>query len=199
MVDHLDIKFSAESVPVLCMYCNYKERVQQTVPNLIGSLLKQLVQYRPQVSENVLSLFTKHKHHNTYPALADLSRTLRAEIQPYSKVFIVVDALDECPDDSMARTHLLTELRSFAGNVNLLVTSRNLTSIGPQLPGANRIQVSANDDDVRKYIKGRLLTEPRLLRHIEGDSALRQHLEDSILEKHGGMSVYPASSRYCYP
>ncbi|KAL8749194.1 MAG: hypothetical protein Q9199_007834 [Rusavskia elegans] len=43
VVDWLRKSLKPAGVPVLCMYLNYKERIQ-TLPNLIGNLLKQLIQ-----------------------------------------------------------------------------------------------------------------------------------------------------------
>jgi len=45
--------------------------------------------------------------------------TLQSVIGAFAKVFAVVDALDECPDET--RTELFEELRSLA-NINLLVS-----------------------------------------------------------------------------
>ena len=50
VVEHLRDQFKEKNVPVLCMYLNYKEQNSQDPRTLIGSLLKQLVQYKSYAS-----------------------------------------------------------------------------------------------------------------------------------------------------
>lgn len=45
-VDHLRKSYEDTQVPVLCMYLNHKEQNTQTSGNLIGGLLRQLLEYR---------------------------------------------------------------------------------------------------------------------------------------------------------
>lgn len=47
-------------------------------------------------SNNIDALYKHHRDRNTHPILDNLTETLKLEIGMYSKVFIVVDALDEC-------------------------------------------------------------------------------------------------------
>src|SRR5271156_5095192 len=39
-----------DSVATTCIYCNYKEQAEQTVPNLVATLLKQMTQDRRAIS-----------------------------------------------------------------------------------------------------------------------------------------------------
>ena len=78
----------------------------------------------------------------------------------YSKVFIMIDALDELVEHN--RGHLINNIQSLAITVNLMVTSRPLASIGPFFRDAKSIDIRANEQDVRKYIKHRILNNARL-------------------------------------
>jgi ATP/maltotriose-dependent transcriptional regulator MalT len=158
-----------DKVRVICIYCNYKEQKEQTVSNLAASLLKQMVQDSCATSENVKSLYTRHKNRNTRPTLAEFSRLLGLEIRSYSRVFIVVDALDECCEEDGTRAKLLRLLRSLPANVNLMVTSRNLTSIARDFGGTDRLDIRATDDDVRTYIESRLVLAPRRIKNLQED------------------------------
>ena len=129
VVYHLQKIFKGDNVAVACIYCNYKEQIEQTVSNLVASLLKQIVQDRYGASDNVKSLYELHNHQSTRPTLDELTTALKSEIGAYSKVFIVIDALDEYPEDNGIRLNLLKALRSLVGTVNLMVTSRDLSSI----------------------------------------------------------------------
>ncbi len=187
MVDHLQTLFKDQNVAVACVYFNYKERIEQTASDVIASLLKQLVQIQSETSAEVRSLYDKHIRQNTCPELGRMVKALQSEMMRYSKVFIVIDALDECPEDNGVRQHILTELRSLALAVKLMFTSRYITAIERELQGAIRLDIRANDDDIRKFVKGRISREHRLARHIQADVTLRDDIENTIVDKARGM------------
>lgn len=112
---------------------------------------------------------------------------MQAEIRRYSKVFIVADALDECPEDNGTRGDLLTELRSLVAAVNLLFTSRYLTSIERDFQGTKRLDIRANDDDIRRYIEVRIQREHRLARHVRADPTLQESIVNTIVGNAEGM------------
>src|SRR3984957_6183603 len=168
VVNHLQ-KLSEEndSVATTFIYCNYKEQAEQTVSNLVASLLRQIVQDRRAVSDDVKSFFERHRRQTSRPTLDQLTDVLISEIQTRSKVFIVVDALDECREDDATRALLLKVLRSLPPQVNLMVTSRNLLSIGRDSEGAKRLHIRAKDDDMKVYIEGRIALGPRHLTNLQ--------------------------------
>lgn len=85
VVDRLRKCLKPAGVPVLCMYLNYKER-NQTLPNLIGSLLKQLIQFEDDDfrSPQVQKLF-REAAREASPLLDDLYEALRAEIMTFPR------------------------------------------------------------------------------------------------------------------
>ncbi|KAL8665064.1 MAG: hypothetical protein Q9168_007785 [Polycauliona sp. 1 TL-2023] len=85
VVDRLRKSMKPLGVPVLCLYLNYKER-NQTIPNLIGSLLKQLIQFEDDNfrSPRVRKLF-REAAREASPLLDDLYEALRAEIMTFPR------------------------------------------------------------------------------------------------------------------
>src|SRR3984957_19838431 len=129
-MDHLQTLFEDnESAAIAIVYCNYKEQADQTVSNLVAALLKQIVEDRRAISDHVKSFYERHQRRKTRPTRDQLTEVLISEIRTYSKVFIIIDALDECREDDATRAMLLRTLRSLPEQVNLMVTSRNLPSI----------------------------------------------------------------------
>jgi hypothetical protein len=185
-VDHLKTHFKDANVVIMCIYCNYKDQGTQTVSNLVASLLKQMVQDCSVVSDNVKLFYNHHQDHGTRPTLEELTNALALEIRMYSKVFIVVDALDECPEGDGTRTNLLQSLRCLVGTVSLLATSRDLSSIAQYFDGTKRLNIYANDQDIRKYIEGRIASTPR--RHLK---ALQETIVNEIIKNVQGMQVSP--------
>ncbi|KAL8780136.1 MAG: hypothetical protein Q9213_006620 [Squamulea squamosa] len=85
IVDRLRKVLNPVGVPVLCMYLNYKER-NQTLTNLIGSLLKQLIQFEDDAfrSPQVRKLF-REAAREASPILEDLYEALRAELLTFPR------------------------------------------------------------------------------------------------------------------
>jgi len=111
------------------VYCIYNA-IDQTATNLIASLFQQVVQQQTVLSEDVKSLFKHHSRERTRPSLPEYIMLLQAHIQRFSRVFIVVDALDECSENDGVRDSFLAQLRYLLPNIRLLVTSRDIASLG---------------------------------------------------------------------
>jgi hypothetical protein len=108
IVNHLQTSLGTnEMVGIAFICCNYIDQAKQTVSNLVSSLLKQMVQHRWAISDNVNSFYQCHRRESTHPTLDQITCVLQSEIRTYPKVFIVVDALDECREDDGTRVRLL--------------------------------------------------------------------------------------------
>ena len=175
IVNHLQTIFEGnDKVAIVFVYCNYKEQAQQTVSNLIANLVKQMVQCHSRaVSDNIRSFYEHHQRDHTGPTLDQITGALRSEIEAYSKVFVIVDGLDECREDDGSRGKLLKLLRTLDGKVNLLVTSRNLPSIAQDFEATKRLYIRAKDDDIRKYVEGRIASGPRHLKRLQETVVMR--------------------------
>jgi hypothetical protein len=106
---------------------------------------------------------------------------LTSEIGTYSKVFIIVDALDECPEGG-TRESLLKELRALTLAVALLVTSRDIPSIAQHFHDARRLDISANNQDVQEYVRSRIGQATR--RPVK---ELQERVVTTVTEKARGM------------
>ena len=189
VVDCLQDKFKGENVAITCIYFNYKEQTTQTISELVASLLKQLVQDCPETSDHIKKFYKDHHEARKFrPKLADLIKALKSEIGTYSRVFIVVDALDECLDS--AREHFIKEFQSLARNVNLMVTARPLPSIEHHFQGVSRLEIRAHSDDMRKYIEDRIPREGRLARLVNNDRALQESIVIEVVARASGMYVF---------
>jgi ankyrin repeat protein len=114
-------------VPVICLFLDHKDSKNQTKENLFGSLLKQLLQLQESRSlglpPGLRTLYRKAKAINAKPRLKDICDLLQAQLTAYDRVFIIVDALDECP--IQVRPALQKQLRQLGTErVSLMFTSR---------------------------------------------------------------------------
>ena len=190
IIDYLKQFIEQEDVAVIYIYCSYKEKDDQTAISLVASLLQQLVQKSSTVSEEIVSLYDYHIRNETRPALSELSKLLQLEVRRFSKVFILIDALDECPQSNGVRMSFLKEIQKLAPSIHLLVTSRHSSVIEREFEKAGHLEIRASDEDVRRYLECRIKMEHQLIRLVKTHPALQGNIISTIVEKAKGMSVF---------
>jgi hypothetical protein len=78
-VEELSTRFQGDSsIGIEYMYCNFKRQSQQTLQDLLMSILKQLAQRESSLPESVLSLYTQCNSSNARPYLGDISTSIQS-------------------------------------------------------------------------------------------------------------------------
>jgi hypothetical protein len=96
VVHYLHRKFGNDpTIGIAYIYCNFRLQHEQKCSDLIVNLLKQLVQEQHSIPESVKKLYKLHKH-KTRPLPGEFLRALYQVTAAYSRVFFIIDALDEC-------------------------------------------------------------------------------------------------------
>jgi hypothetical protein len=138
VVEELATRFSNDpNVGIAYLYRNFRRKDEQKAQDLLASLLKQLSEERSSLPDSVKSLYDKHKEKRTRPSLDEISRTLQSVAGTYSRVMIIVDALDECQVSDGCRMTFLTEIFSLQTKTkaNLFATSRFIPDITEKFKG----------------------------------------------------------------
>ena len=161
----------------------------QTASNFLGSTLRQLATQSAAILEDIKLCHKHHGHCGTRPSLNEIARLLRSQVEEFEEVFIVIDALDECPERDQTRKLLLTEIRSLLPKVSLMVTSRNMPSIEALFRHDTHLEICAQDQDVRKFINSQLDERDELIDLLEGHRDVRSSIIPTVLEKTNGMLV----------
>ncbi len=187
IIDYLQSLDYKEKTLILSIFCDYKLATAQTIANLFCSLLKQLVQDHG-LSGPITLLYNQCLRDGTRPSLNALTKIISQELESFHRVYIVLDALDEFPDDNGGQEKLINTTRSLGDNIYLLVTSRNISTIGLLFEEDTRLDIRAADDDINLYIMSKLSCG-RLARLIKGRDNLRQAILDGVTEKADGMCV----------
>jgi Cdc6-like AAA superfamily ATPase len=178
VVEELNTRFQESStVGITYVYCNFKRQQEQKPEDLLANLLKQLVQGQLTTPETVKSLYERHKNKRTTPSFEEVSKALHFVIADYSKVFIIIDALDECQVSDGSRKKFLEEVFNLQANngVSLFATSRFIPEIINEFERrSTRLDIRASDKDIQRYLDVRI---PQLLQ-----STISQHgdLQDTI-------------------
>ncbi len=184
-VNSLTTRFKNDpAVGIVYLYCNFQRQDEQKAQDLFASLLKQLSQARSSLPHSVESLYDKHKVQRTRPSLNDFSETLQSVASLYSRVFIIVDALDECQVSDCCRTTFLTEIFNFQTKTGakLFATSRFDSDITEKFKGSITCEIHARNEDVRLYLDGRISQSGNKLLDTH-----REEIKDIITEVVDGM------------
>src|ERR1700712_5616435 len=82
---------------VACFYYDFAARKEQSPPNMLGALLKQLVGGRGETPEEISRVYRDQKRviGGRGPQLADIVKMLQTTASR-NPTFICIDALDEC-------------------------------------------------------------------------------------------------------
>jgi len=199
VIDWLETRHQgATPAPVIYLYCSYKEEEVQTPQNMIGSLLKQMVQQEAALPDDVRSLYNKHRQKKTNPKLDELTRLLIQEAKTRSLVFVIVDALDECPERGNTRGRLLAEIQKLPQNARILITSRYSPKIKESFEKVPHIDIRATGEDVKLYIEARIEKGRSLAKHVRSNPTLLEEITATVVESSQGMcALIPVSaSRY---
>jgi hypothetical protein len=146
-VDHLHKTVQTRDIGVAYIYCNYKTHSDQNASSLLAAILKQLVQARPSIAGPVTRLYDHHVDQRTKPSLEEILSALQSVLTNYSSVYVVVDALDECPDKDGTRSQLLAKLWDLQRkmDLHLMATSRFIPDIVQEFNGMPTLEVRAGD------------------------------------------------------
>jgi hypothetical protein len=174
-------------VGVAVIYFNYKEKDAQTPRNMIASLCAQLIGSKGSVSGELRDLYDKHLMQGTHPAIQDLSGLLKAQVSSFLTTYIVVDGLDECPDENSIRSTLLSQLRSIQLMAKLMVTSRHHVQFSEDFSNGGVLKIRANEQDVRKYLSSQMHGLPK---GVGGSPDLRAKIINTIAQAADGLYVH---------
>ncbi len=141
------------------------------------------------VLEDIKQCYHHCKRLRTLPTVKEIARLLRCQVENFDEVFIVIDALDECPEVDQTRKDFLAEVRGLLPKVRIMVTSRQLLSIEGMIKDDIRLDIRAREQDVRKFIESQIEQQEGLVDLLEGHDDVRTMITTKVLEKTNGMLV----------
>ena len=172
---------------------DFKDESKRRVDNMLRSLIFQLSVTRHTIREPLSSLYKKWADGISQPSTHDLISTLMALAESCSRrMFIVLDALDEC-EDRQVLLDSLSEMSQYKCNkLNVIMTSQKIGEIeGPfhseiqnlsELP----IEDSIVDEDIRSFVRDKLQNDRRFKTWKKYPDVQRD-IEDRLMEKANGM------------
>ncbi|KAF4809179.1 Vegetative incompatibility protein HET-E-1 [Colletotrichum siamense] len=187
VVDDLFHRYRNDSsVGIAYVYCNLEGQERQTYYDMLSSITKQLAQYRSPIPDSLKALYDTHHRKKTSRTLEDTINVLQAVAFSHDRVFIVIDALDEC--ESKSRHALLSEVFRLQKRhpTNVLATTREIPEIieSSNFKNANTLKIQASDVDVSRYISSRT---PDMQSFVQRRPEIQEEIQKGILCRINGM------------
>ena len=179
-------------------YCDFREDQKRDLRGLLSSLLVQLCHQSDSYCDVLSKFYSEHANGSRYPGDEALAGCLKdlLELPGHAPVYLIVDALDECPNSSSIPSprdevlNLIEELiRSRIPHLRICVTSRPETDIKDFLDPLALHTVSLHDESgqkraIEEYIKSVIGTNPK---NKKWKAADKQLVIDVLTRKADGM------------
>ncbi|KAF9773990.1 hypothetical protein IL306_008082 [Fusarium sp. DS 682] len=156
ILDHL---LQTGTHTTLAYFFDFNDPKKQKLENLLRSLAIQLYYTGNEAGRRLDSLFASHDDGRRQPDTNALSACVDTMIQTAGKVFIIIDALDECT----TREELLNWIRGLASsNAQLLATGRPEAEFQREIPrlldkrNCVLLDKQAVNADIRSYVEATL-------------------------------------------
>jgi NACHT domain len=179
-------------------YHDFREDQKRDLRGLLSSVLFQLCDQSDSYHDFLSTFYSTHRHGAQNPSNDVLLRCMKEllELPGQAPVFLIIDALDECPDTSampspreevLALVERLIESR--LTNLRLCVTSRPEIAIKTVLEPVAFRSISIHDErgqleDIENYIKSVINSDPKNRKWKSED---KQLVIDLLTERANGM------------
>ncbi|KAL7801237.1 hypothetical protein V8C44DRAFT_353803 [Trichoderma aethiopicum] len=204
VIHHLQAQCASNpSMALAFFFFSFSDLKKQKVSRMLSSLVKQLCSRRPDTPQPIKNL-SEYKEKGQRPNTETLESILMAVARGFSSVYIVIDALDECPSLEGERKRLLRSLRQIMAvapaNLHIFCTSRKEADIDAVMshlmcppPKAAVIDLNAQrqflDRDIGSFIDLTLASDGCR----SWPDSIRAEARKSLMEKADGMFQYVVS------
>lgn len=193
IINHLK-QFHSDEVGLAYFYCDYKEPMKQEPSVVLRTLLSQLSTHNPTVSKNIETLYNEQRKDDRTTSLAppslDLIRSNFGSLleSSFRKVYIVIDALDECQELDCILKAILAIVDSLT-KVKILVTSREDPLIRDEFTDFPNLRVKAKhvSEDIVDYVNFKLNDRISSKKLKVKDDGLRKQISETLVVKAEGM------------
>jgi len=183
---------------VAYFYCDFRDRKKQEVTGLLASLVSQLSAKSDPCYDVLSGLYSEYDGGSQRPdddtLLCCLEKMLTTEGLP--TVYVIVDALDECPTDSGVKSHqervldLVNQLVDLhLINLRICATSRPEADIQDALASSASHTISLHDEvgqnkDIADYVRSVVYSDRKMRRWRDED---KEMVISTLFQKADGM------------
>ena len=189
---------NAGSTLLAYFYFDFKDTEKQDSRALLSSLLVLLSDQSEIFFGTLFSLYSAHKDGSETPTVGSLAECLKdmLAITEQVPIYLVMDALDECPNDSgipTSREKVLSLVKELVGlrhpSLRLCITSRPEFDIRTTLEPLATQQVSLHDEsgqkqDIIDYVTSVVHSDNKMMKWRDDDKNM---VIEKLTEKADGM------------
>ena len=192
VIDRLFDRVDGDGVHVVYLYCNFQTQKSQVTAYMLASLLEQVVSGLEVIPAEIDRAFRKagQGFDRRGLSVSEILKLLSAALRPYQRIFICIDALDECGTGH--RPEFLRSLHSMvrdAPNVRLFATGRPHIQAELEEHHGRALQLiifKPAKGDIGKYLEMKLQDDEF---RQEMDSELKRGIMEEIPERISEMYV----------
>ncbi|KAL6789740.1 ankyrin repeat-containing domain protein [Trichoderma sp. SZMC 28012] len=189
VIDYLHKKFGNDPrIGIAYVYFNFNRYKEQDPNAVFSSLMKQVSRQQPSLHKSVISLYTTHEERSTRPSLEEIVKAFQDVVTMYSRVFIIIDALDECATSNHCRETILSEIIGCTkqSDLKLFATARHIPEISERFKYGLCLEIEAAESDIHKYIDSRISRlSPTSI--ISQSKTLQEEIKAGVSVAVGGM------------
>jgi hypothetical protein len=188
----------AESARLAYFYCDFRDEDKQNCRNLVISILSQLAAQSSSYCNILSHLHSTHNHGKRKPSDGTLTQYLKKMLSLPSQapVYLIIDALDECPNHTglpTSREEVLDLIQDLVDlhlpNVHICVTSRPEIDIQRALEPMTSLRMclhnqSGQIQDIKDYVSYVVCSDRMMRRWNEEDRSL---VIKTLTERANGM------------
>lgn len=173
MIDNLRKTFTSPDVAVVFVFSQCDTEKDQTLVSnsILQSILAQLIYQKRSLSYASAQVHEYEYHDKRQASPKAYHNAIRAEINRFSKVFLVVDGLDLFPD----RERILHRLQKLPDHAQLFITLREAEI----QDHAGYLNILASPEDLHNYVSSRVQQGSNLSR-ILPDNVAGCHFSDEV-------------------
>jgi hypothetical protein len=188
IIQDIELISNAGSAHMAYFFFDFKDTRKQDVHAFLSSVLVQLSSQSLSFCKILHELYSEHQHGSHQPGDSALKKCLEKMFKSSRKIpiYVVVDALDECPDTSglqSSREKVLELIQELVGfhlpNLRLCITSRPEVDIRhilePITSTSSRLSLHDEDGqrkDIADYISSVVYSDKKIMRWREKDKEL---------------------------
>ena len=198
IIEDIMAQREAGSAIITFFYCDFRDEDKQNCRNLVLSVISQLCAQSDICCDTLSRIYLAHDKGARKPSDETLTRCLAEMVSLPVKVpiYIVVDALDECPNNTgmpTPREEVLDLVKNLVSlrvpNLHICVTSRPEIDIQSALELLTSLRVSLHsqsgqEKDIVDYITSIVYSDTKIRRWREED---RELVIETLSERANGM------------
>jgi hypothetical protein len=169
-------------------FCDYKDPDTQVLGNMLSSIALQIALQNPEAFARLQEYYKEVHPESGLPRQVDVGKltdTITDMCKLFPKVFLIVDGLDECINNTREITRGVSQLARSIPNLSIALFSRREVEITSELvPDYEQIEISAHTQDLELYIDAEMTGRPTLCGLPLEES---NRIKETLISKANGM------------